>query len=193
MKNTGTAMNYVALRQAIQGKMMIVNLGGNNIPHEDEEIVENLNSREILGHEVYHISTAKFNIDHLFKSARFPKVFGTFYHPYLMMGMPEMGGHVTVYVDNRFEGWYVLIAAVKLDTWQNGPSDRALDVVCWTPKQPKDTIAIAGQRLIRSLIYNMDNLDENETTSTTFSHEDWQSDWNPSSNILDAFIEVRGA
>jgi hypothetical protein len=109
-----------------------------------------------------------------------------------MLGMPEMGGHVTVYVDNRFEGWYVLIAAVKLDTWQNGPSDRALDVVCWTPKQPKDTIAIAGQRLIRSLIYNMDDLEEHETTSDLFQNDRWQDEWNPSTNILGAFIEVRG-
>ncbi len=65
-------------------------------------------------------------------------------------------------------------------------------MVCWTPKQPTDTIAIAGQRLIRSLIYNMDGLDDNETTNPIFENENWQDEWNPSTNILGAFIEVRG-
>ena len=59
--------------------------------------------------------------------------------------------------------------------------------------ESNDTIAIAGQRLIRSLIYNMDGLDENETTNPIFENENWQEEWNPSTNILDAFIEVRGS
>lgn len=192
MKNTGTAMNYMALRQAIQGKMMIVNLGGNNIPLNEENILENPVSRQIMGHEVYHISKNSFNLKDTFKGGRFPKKFGSFYHPFLLMGMPDMGGMVKLYVDTRFEGWYVLFASVKLDTWQNGPSETALDYVCWTPRKKGDTISKAGQRLIRSLIHEMDGLEEDETTTTVFAEENWEEEWNPSLNLLDAFKEVRG-
>jgi hypothetical protein len=183
--NTGTSMNYLALRQAIQGQFMI--MGG-----ADLEKKGNTKFRTIDGQTVYHTSSAQFNIDHLFNGGVRPKRFGTFHHPYLLIGMPDMGGVVKVYVDTRFEGYYVMTAAVKLDKWANGPSGWVMDAVCWTEKQPKDTIAIAGQRLIRSLIYNMDDLEEHETTSDSFTNESWQDDWIPSENIKEAFIEVRG-
>ncbi len=187
MDNRATAMNYLALRQTIQGKMIVIG----NAPAETEQ-EENKVCRIIQGAPVYHISSAYLNFDRLFMGTTPPKLWASFYHPFLMMGMPDIGGEVKIYIDTRFEGYYVMTAAVKLDAWANGTSKRALDVVCWTPKQPKETIAIAGQRLIRSLIYNMDGLDDNETTNPIFENEDWQDEWNPSTNILGAFIEVRG-
>ena len=183
--NTGTSMNYLALRQAIQGQFMI--MGG-----AEPEETENTEFRTIDGVPVYHISSAQFNIDHLFKGGVRPKRFGTFYHPYLLIGMPDMGGEVKVAVDTRFEGHYVMTASVKLDSWANGPSEWAIDIVCWTPKHPSDTIAKAGHRLIRSLIYHLDALDNDATTTSTFENESWQDDWIPSDSIKEAFIEVRG-
>lgn len=185
MKNTGTTMNCIALQQAIQGKMIMI--GG-----DDTEFVENEVFRTIDGVPVYHISSAQFNIDHLFKGGVRPKRFGTFYHPHLLIGMPSMGGDVKVYIDTRFEGHYVMTAAVKLDPWANGPSKWAIDVVCWTEKHPSDTIAKAGHRLIRSLIYHLDALDNDATTTSTFENESWQEEWIPSDSIKEAFIEVRG-
>ncbi len=76
--------------------------------------------------------------------------------------MPDVGGEVKVYVDTRFKGYYVMAAAVKLDTWINGRSYHALDVVCWTPRYPKDTIAKAGERLFRAFLYQMDDVKEGE-------------------------------
>ena len=51
--NTGTSMNYLALRQAIQGRFMI--MGGS----EPEE-TENTEFRTIKWVPVYHISSAQF-------------------------------------------------------------------------------------------------------------------------------------
>ncbi len=62
MESTGTAMNYIALQQAIQGKMIMI--GGD-----------------------------------LFTGTAKPKLYGTFYHPHLLIGMPSMGGDVKVYID----------------------------------------------------------------------------------------------
>lgn len=185
MENTGTTMNYLALRQAIQGQFMIM---GSN----ETEFVENEVFRTIDGVPVYHISSARCMLGDLFTGTAKPKLYGTFYHPHLLIGMPSMGGVVKVYIDTRFEGHYVMTAAVKLDTWANGPSKWAIDVVCWTEKHPSDTIAKAGQRLIRSLIYHMDGLEDDKTTTCNFENESWQDEWIPSDSIKEAFIEVRG-
>jgi hypothetical protein len=85
-----------------------------------------------------------------------------------------------------------MTASVKLDSWANGPSEWAIDIVCWTEKQAHDTIAKAGQRLIRSLIYHMDGLEDDKTTTCNFENESWQDEWIPSDSIKEAFIEVRG-
>jgi hypothetical protein len=183
--NTGTSMNYLALRQAIQGQFMIM---GGAAPEE----IENTEFRTIDGGPVYHISSARCMLGDLFTGTAKPKLYGTFYHPHLLIGMPSMGGDVKVYIDTRFEGHYVMTAAVKLDPWANGPSKWAIDAVCWTEKQPNDTIAKAGHRLIRSLIYHMDGLEDDKTTTSTFENESWQDEWIPSDSIKEAFIEVRG-
>ncbi len=107
--------------------------------------------------------------------------------------MPEIGGEVKVYVDTRFEGHYVMLAAVKLDCWGNGKSHHAKDVVCWTPRYADDTIAKAGDRLFRAFLYHLDDVKEGETTSKLYEDILWQEDgWNLSVSLIKIFEEVRG-
>ncbi len=102
-----------------------------------------------------------------------------------MIGMPDVGGEVKVYVNTRFKGYYVMAAAVKLDTWINGRSHDALDVVCWTPRYPNDTIAKAGERLFRAFLYHMDDVKEGETTSKLYEDILWQEDGrSPSERLI---------
>ena len=86
-----------------------------------------------------------------------------------------------------------MTAAVKMDEWSHGKSDFALDVVCWTPRFPDDTLAQAGERLLRAFLYNMDNVEEGKTQSTDYLDVLWQEDgWNPSVRLERIFEEVRG-
>lgn len=184
--NTGTSMNYVALRQAIQGKFMIIGQG-------ERKPLESKVFRMIDQKPVYHISNSDFDLEDFNEEGTKPRLFGKFYHPFLIMGMPDIGGDVKVYVDTRFEGYYVMMAAVKLDSWSNGKSHNATDVVCWTPRYPGDTIAKAGERLFRAFLYHMDDVKEGETTSKLYEDILWQEDeWNPSEALIKIFEEVRG-
>jgi hypothetical protein len=184
--NTGTNMNYLALRQAIQGRFLVIG-------QDDSEAMGSNVYRMIDQKPVYHISTSDFNLEDFDEDATKPRLLGKFYHPYLMIGMPDVGGEVKVYVDTRFEGYYVMMAAVKLDTWINGRSHHALDVVCWTPRYPNDTIAKAGERLFRAFLYHMDDVKEGETTSKLYEDILWQEDgWSPSERLIKIFEEVRG-
>lgn len=184
--NTGTSMNYLALRQAIQGRFLIIG-------QEERKPLESKVFRMIDQKPVYHISTSDFDLEDFNEAATNPRLFGKFYHPYLLIGMPEIGGEVKVYVDTRFEGYYVMLAAVKLDSWGNGKSHHAKDVVCWTPRYADDTIAKAGDRLFRAFLYHLDDVKEGETTSKLYEDIAWQDEeWNPSESLTKIFEEVRG-
>lgn len=77
--------------------------------------------------------------------------------------------------------------------WFTGKSDYALDAVCRRPRFPDDTRALAGERLFRAFLYNMDNVEEGKTQSTDYLDVLWQEDgWNPSVRLERIFEEVRG-
>ena len=59
MKNNGTGMNYVALRQAIQGKLLMFG-GFNNDDDEDE--IDNVPFWTSTDKPVYHVTNAKFDL-----------------------------------------------------------------------------------------------------------------------------------
>ena len=107
--------------------------------------------------------------------------------------MSEIGDEVKVNVETHLDGHFVILAVVKLDSWGNGRSHHAKDVVCWTPRYADDTLAKAGDRLFRAFLYHLDDVKEGETTSKL--HEDiaWQDEeWNPSESLTKIFEEVRG-
>ena len=190
MKNNGTGMNYVALRQAIQGKLLMFG-GFNNDDDEDE--IDNVPFWTSTDKPVYHVTNAKFDLP-MFDDSRWdirPRKWGSFNHPFLMIGMPDAGGDVILHVDTRFEGWYVMTASVKLDPWMCGPSDWAKDVVCWTPKCPGDNLNIAGERMFRALAMRMDCVEEGETKSTLYEDEEWEDNWDCSDSCLKVFREIR--
>lgn len=185
-----TRMNYIALRQTVQGKMIIFN--GSSMETENGNY-EMEAYREIGGAPVYHICKTGFNLP-MFPEERWsimPKRWGGFYHPYLMIGMPSVGGSVDLYVTTRFPGWYVMFAKVKMDEWGIGKSDAAMDVVCWTPKLPRDNYKKAGSRLFKALVLQMDGVEDDNWTTQMFSDENWESEWNPSASCLEIFKDVR--
>jgi len=186
----GTGMNYVALRQTIQNRMLVI--GGGPV-HAEKSEEEPHPFREIDGVPVYHIAKTEFHLP-MFEDHRWsirPHRWGYFYHPFLMIGMPDLGGDVTLHVVTRFPGWYCMTATVKLDAWGNGASDGALDVVCWTPKVTGDNIERAGARLFKALVYKMDFVEEDEEQSSVYINEAWEDDWNATNNCLEIFREIR--
>ena len=186
----GTGMNFVALRQTIQNRPLIF---GGGSEQSEKSLDEPEVFRHIDGVPVYHIAKSEFHLP-MFEDHRWsikPHRWGYFYHPYLMIGMPDLGGEVVLHVVTRFPGWYCMTATVKLDVWGNGPSDAAWDVVCWTPKVKGDTIDRAGTRLFKALVYKMDFVEDDAEHSGLFDNEAWQDDWSASDNCMEVFKAIR--
>ena len=185
----GTAMNYIALRQSILSMPMVI--GG---PPKDQPQKPNEPFRIIDGHPVYHIRYTDFNLP-IFPEERADIPYthwGSFKHPYLMIGMPSIGGDVELYIDTRFDGWYALVASVQMDGWGIGESECALEYVSWTPKAMDDTEETAGERLFKALVYVMDFVPDGEITTQMFDTEDWEWEWDCTPNCLEIFKQIRG-
>ena len=181
-------MNHIALKQNIQHLPMII--GGGN---EEEEAPKFEVYRHIDDADVYHVNTSSF----------FPQIkdesivnrrsysIGEIYHPYLMFGMPNIGGTIKLHIDTRFEGYYVLWAGAKLDEWASGPSERFWDVVTWTPKMPKDSIKRASYRLAKALFLQIDGVEDGNWKTDLFQNENWEEEWWGSCMLMDILREIR--
>jgi hypothetical protein len=180
-------MNHIALKQNIQ--QLPITIGGS--PEKAEPQFEVF--RNIDGTDVYHVSNCTFfpRIENPELTNRRTQRVGEFYHPYLMFGMPHVGGSVKLHIDTRFEGYYVLWAGTKLDEWACGPSKRFWDVVTWTPRVPGDTIRKASYRLTKALFMAIDYVKDNEWKSDLYQNEDWEQEWSGSTLLIDIMREIR--
>lgn len=188
-------MNHLALIQSIQGRCMVINTGESHSENKPHNPVRFAAFRNIDRVDVYHICNCDFFLEpppqerlHIRNYA-----YGDFYHPFLMIGMPSVGGNVKLQIDTRYPGWYIMWAGVKMDKWAIGPSEPAWDAVCWTPKISGDSIKKAGNRLCRALIMQMDGVNEGEMTTTLYENEEWESDWYGHEHILEIMREVRNS
>lgn len=186
-------MNHVALMQSIQGRCLIINTGNSNSEEAPKKPNRFAVYRNIDLVDVYHISNCDFFLEPPPQERLHIRnyTYGEFYHPFLMIGMPSVGGSVKLEIDTRYPGWYIMWAGVKMDSWAVGPSERAWDAVCWTPKVSGDNIKKAGNRLCRALIMKMDGAEEGQLTTKNFLNEEWESEWNAHEHIMEIMRNVR--
>jgi hypothetical protein len=180
-------MNHIASKQSIQG--LPVTLLGEATPQEP--VFQPYRNIDLV--DVYHVSNCTF-----FPEIRDPKrqnsrmySVGEFYHPFLMIGMPSVGGTVKLHVDTRFDGYYVLWSGTKMESWAFGSAPRYWDVVTWTPKVPGDSISKAAKRLAKALFMEMDSVKAGEWKSDLYHDEEWESEWYGTEYLIDILREIR--
>lgn len=181
----GMQMNRIALSQNVLGLALRVGKGfeGTDQGEEPYRVIENI--------PIFHINCNVFEREFDSINRKTMQKFGEFYHPYLMMGMPDSPGTIKVYVDFRYDDRYVLLVSAQLDQWCSGPSFPAWSIVTWTPKVKGDSKMRAGNRLFKGMILSMDGVKEDQWTTNNFE-SDWESDWSPSERCLEVMRAVRG-
>ncbi len=179
-------MSYIAQAQSIARKMLVLGQG----PKPAQELAGAF--RQIDGIPVFHcgFNVPDFEIDTAVRNKR--RQWGKFHHPYMMIGMPDVGGDNKVYVDSSVPGKYLLWIYSKLDEWGNGPGYRAEGLIAWTPRMKGDSVKSAGYRLFWAAAMAMDGLG----TEGFYSHEadeegNWVDSWDCSESCFQVLAAVR--
>lgn len=183
-KERASSLTEMAFHQSIARQMLQIGQGFSS--------VENLNHpyRILDLTPVFHIGFNEFKLQMTSKEK--PKYWGGFYHPYMMFGMPDIGGKNTIHVDERFEGYYVLVIKSKLDVWAIGPSYPVYNIIAWTPKKENDHWMQAGYRMFWAVAMAMDWVNENEFYTDIFDNEpDWIGDWMPTGRAKPVLASCR--
>ena len=184
-KMRASQMALMAQDQSIAGKVMRIGSGmePGTLQAEPFRIIENAPIYYCGANEIY------FGYDH--EKRKFHK-WGEFYHPYMMPGMPDVGGINKIYVDTSIKGWYLLIIYSKLDKMSVGPSYFAGSIIAWTPKQKGDTITKAGYRMFWATAMSMDFVKEGEFYSEGYDDDgNWPDEWHCSSTCFHVLAGIR--
>jgi hypothetical protein len=108
--------------------------------------------REIDGTDVFH---AAVNLPPFatrdFDSSRL-HLWGRFRHPCVVLASYPIGGEIRLYIDTRYQSFYALWTATRVDDVSEFGSGAAYDLVTWTPKRKGDTIALVGFCLVHALL-----------------------------------------
>jgi hypothetical protein len=179
-------MSYIAQAQSIARKILVMGQG----PQPSHEL--NRAFRQINGVPVFHcgFNMPDFEIDSDARNKRRP--WGNFHHPYMMIGMPEVGGDNKVYVDSSVPGKYLLWIYSKLDEWGNGPGYWAEGLIAWTPRIKGDTLIGAGYRLFWAAVMAMDGVVEEGFYSHDADEEgNWVDSWTCSDRCFQVLAAVR--
>jgi hypothetical protein len=183
-KENANHMNLVAMAQNVMGFVLL--MGKGFVPKDESEdpyrIIDNT--------PVYHSAINIFPFE--IPSSR-PNLFkwGSFIHPYMMMGMPDTNGLVKLYVSFYQEN-YLLWIYCKLDEEMNGKSDFVSGLIAWTPKVKGDSLQLAGFRLFYALLCQMDFIKDNEDFATSFTTpQDWTEEWEATANCNMVFSALR--
>jgi len=186
LKKRVNALNYIAQSQALSGKMMKIGEGmvSSKIGQTPFRILDEW--------PVYHSSSNEFDLaDMEFKRDK-THIWGKFYHPFLMMGMPDVGGRNKLYVDTRINGWYILWVSTKLDEDDFGPSDWMTSIVAWTPKQKNDSITKAGYRLFWASSLALDYVEKDQLYNDDYDKDGvWKDLWSCSPSCFQVFASIR--
>ena len=187
-KHRASGMTQIAVAQSICCKTFRVGTGFEPRDEREEPF------RIIDNAPVYHCGFNLWNLSYNYETDRKLHKWGNFYHPYMMVGMPDTGGSNRLYVDNSQKGWYILIMLSKLDEWSNGPSYPVWSVLSWTPKQKNDSILKAGYRMFYASMLAMEigDIKDMDDYGSLFDEEgDWAASWDCSSRCFHVFASIR--
>ena len=187
-KYRASGMTQVAQAQSICCK--IVRVGSGLEPMDERETP----FRIVDDAPVYHCGYNLWNLRYNYETDRKLHKWGNFYHPFMMVGMPDTGGSNRLYVDNSQKDWYILILLSKLDEWSNGPSYPVWSVLSWTPKKKNDSIVKAGYRMFYASMIAMEigDVKNSDDSSSLFDEEgDWVESWDCSSLCFHVFASIR--
>lgn len=79
-------------------------------------------------------------------------LWGRLHHPCVVLASYPIGGEIRFYIDTRYQGFYALWTATRVDDVSEFGAGAAYDLVTWTPKRRGDTIALVGFRLVHALL-----------------------------------------
>jgi len=171
-KERQNAVAQLAIGQAITGKHLVFGRGMVSEPPIEAPF------RIIDDVPVYHVSKntpPSFSGDAIDETKDgSPHNLGFFYHAYLLIGMPDVGGKIHFSVTEDLKDYYVLWIRTKLDEWAFGktePSEH--EILAWTPKQKKDTIRKAAARMLRA--YFLDYANEEESIYADMDYDSYGS------------------
>ncbi len=185
-KKRTRAITLIAQGQTIGGSVLVIGQGMKPLKTEQTPY------RILNGVPIFYIGNNAFELEEPeFPSGKLYK-WGEYYHPYLLVGMPSVGGWNKVYVDTRYKGWYVLVVSTKLDEWAIGPSDWEASIIAWTPKTKYDSINEAGYRMFWAAALALDCVQINEYFSDDFDENGkWSETWNCSTKCKQVFASIR--
>ena len=123
----------------------------------------------LRGHNAFNL-TLNFNIRKVYK-------WGQYYDPYLMDGMPPIGGTIKLYVDTSVDGWYILWTATKLDTWIFDETSMPTEytVMSWTPRENGDSFESAGYRMFSAIVLSLDCVEGDSWYCDWYEDEDYRN------------------
>ncbi len=101
MKRT-TIITKIAQGESIGGKNLVIGEGMKSMKTEQAPY------RQLNGSSVYYSGNNRLEFEEPEFQRNKVHKWGAYYYPYLMIGMPDVGGWNKVYVDTRIEGWYLL-------------------------------------------------------------------------------------
>lgn len=180
----GTASTYSAQAQTLLGRFPVFG-GGFSIGKYQSEPY-----RVIDGSEIYITARNDAPHDRVFDRSKL-KLWGKFYHPYLMNGMPGAGGWTKLYVEKIYSH-YLLWISSKLDSDMVGPSDWVNELCAWTPNEPGLSIVKAGYKMFYAQALYMDGLEEDQYYSKSYDEDsNWQRDWDFSERCFQVFAGIR--
>jgi len=123
-KENANHMNLVAMAQNVMGFVLL--MGKGFVPRE-----ESANPYRIIDNTpVFHSTINIFPFEIPSSRLKLYK-WGSFIHPYMMMGMPDTSGLVKLYISFYQEN-YLLWIYCKLDEEMNGKSDFVSGLIAWT-------------------------------------------------------------
>ena len=185
-KKTNKALTLIAQGQAIGGKVLVFGEGMKSLKAEQSPY------RVLDGVPVFYSGNNAFEFEEPLFFTQETHKWGEYYHPYLMNGMPSVGGWNKVYVDTRIEGWYLLWVVSKLDEWAVGPSDWEASILAWTPKIKNDSINKAGYRMFWASGLALDDVPLDEYCNDDYDEDGkWLDEWNCSIKCKQVFASIR--